>query len=83
MFNLSRGEPVTRRPKLWWWFCGFDDCLSRYASRLGSQKTLRTAAYEWRTKAHETDDRDWLDWLHGLAEVRVASSNLVIRSREL
>jgi hypothetical protein len=46
------------------------------------QKTMRTGAYERRTKAHETDDRDWLDWLHGLAKVRVASSNLVIRSRE-
>jgi hypothetical protein len=46
------------------------------------QKTLRTGAYERRTKGHEPDDRDWLDWLHGLAKVRVASSNLVIRSRE-
>ncbi len=46
------------------------------------QKTLRTGEYERRTKAHETDDLDRPDWLHGLAKVRVASSNLVIRSVE-
>jgi hypothetical protein len=62
--------------------CGSADCLSRYAGRLGMQKTLRTGAYERRTKAHETDDLDRLDRLHGLAKLRVASSNLVIRSRE-